>query len=177
MEINTFKDLVRLAPKDLQRVFWEQWKAPQNPNHHPEGNTLKHIAVVVTRAIKNHPDDIDLILSAFFHDLGKYYTLDFKNNQPTAHGHEKISVEFVDKYADWIQSLGGNVEKIKFVVTHHMRVKPNVWDVMKQSKKEKLINDPNYKSLDDFSKLDKGGLHETITNIIDDEINYFFLTS
>jgi predicted HD phosphohydrolase len=138
MEIKSFKDLVKVAPKDLQQVFWQQWKAPQNINHHPEGNTLKHIAVVVTRAISQYPNNIDMILSAFFHDLGKYYTLDFKNNQPTAHGHEKISVEFVDKYADWIISLGGDPEKVKYVVSNHMKVKPHVWDVMKQSKKDKI---------------------------------------
>lgn len=171
MTINSFKDLVRLAPKDLQQVFWQQWKAPQNPNYHPEGNTLKHIAVVVTRAIKNYPFDIDMILAAFFHDLGKFYTLDFKNNQPTAHGHEKVSVEFVDKYNEWIKSLGGNPEKIKFIVENHMRIKPQVWDVMKQSKKDKLTNDPNYQHLSNFGTLDKGGLHEMINKIIDEELS------
>ena len=177
MEINSFKDLVRLAPKELQQVFWQQWKAPQNPNYHPEGNTLKHIAVVVTRAIQQYPKDIDMILSAFFHDLGKYFTLDFKNGNPTAHGHEDVSVEFVDKYNDWITSLGGDPEKIKYVVSNHMKVKSNVWDVMKQSKKDKITQSPNYDTLSKFGGIDKGGLHETITNIINDEIDHFFLTS
>lgn len=170
-KIASFKDLFRLAPKELQNILWLQWKAPQNPKHHPEGNTLKHISVVVNRAIKNHPNDIDMILAAFFHDLGKYYTLDYKNGQPTAYGHEKKSVEFVDQFSEWIKSMGGDAEKIKFVVANHMKVKNDVWNQMKQSKKDKLINDPNFQSVQNFSNIDKGGLDEVLKNIIKEEIS------
>jgi len=161
-QITSFKDIVRLAPKELQNIIWQQWKAPQNPKYHPEGNTLKHITMVVTRAIREYPNDIDMILAALFHDLGKFYTLDYKNNQPTAHGHEKVSVEFVDQFADWIRSMGGDVDKIRFIVANHMRIKPDTWNVMKQSKKNKIINDPNYQSIQNFGTLDKGGLQEVI---------------
>lgn len=170
MQIRNFKDLIKSAPRELQTIFWQQWKAPQNPEHHPEGNTLKHIAVVVNRAIKQHPDDINIILSALFHDLGKYHVLGYKNGKPTAHGHEKVSVTFVDEFADWIKSMGGDVDKIKFVVANHMKVKPNVWDVMKQSKKDAIEKDPHYEPLQKFTKLDKGGLHEMIHEITTDYI-------
>jgi len=157
--IQSFKDLVRSAPKDLQNLFWQQWKAPQNPVHHPEGNTLKHIAVVVTRAIRQHPDDMDIILAALFHDLGKAFTLDFKNGNPTAHGHEKESEKFVDKYRDWITSMGGNPAVVKYIVANHMKVKSHVWDVIQQKKKAKITGDPSYPKLDSFGKIDKGGLN------------------
>lgn len=170
MQIKSFKDLVRLAPKELQLVFWKQWKAPQNPVYHPEGNTLKHIAVVVTRAIQQYPNDIDMILAAFFHDLGKFFTLDYKNNIPTAHGHEKISIEFVDKFNEWIKSLGGNVERIKYIVENHMKIKPNVWDVMKQKKKDIITQHPDYEKLNKFGGIDKGGLKETINKIVNEEL-------
>lgn len=169
-QIHSFKDLVRLAPKELQHVFWQQWKAPQNPQYHPEGNTLKHIAVVVTRAIRQYPDDIDMILAAFFHDLGKFFTLDYKNNIPTAYKHEEVSVEFVDKFANWITSLGGDVERIKYIVENHMKIKPNVWDVMKQKKKDIITQHPAYDKLNKFGGIDKGGLKETIIRIINEEI-------
>lgn len=164
-QITNFKDLIKLAPKELQTIIWQQWKAPQNPKHHPEGNTLKHIAVVINRAIKEHPGDIDIILSALFHDLGKYHTLGFKNDTPTAHGHEKISVKFVDEFADWIKQMGGDVDKIRFIVSNHMKVKSNVWDVMKQTKKDVITKDPNFEPLQKFTKLDKGGLREMVDNI------------
>ena len=170
VKISNFKELVRSAPKELQTIIWQQWKAPQNPKHHPEGNTLKHINVVVNRAIKEHPDDIDIILSALFHDLGKYHVLGFKNDQPTAHGHEKISVKFVDEFADWIKSMGGNVDKIRFIVANHMKVKSNVWDVMKPTKKDIITKDPNFEPLQKFTKLDKGGLREMVENITNDYI-------
>lgn len=171
MQIKNFKDLVRLAPKELQQVFWQQWKAPQNPIYHPEGNTLKHIAVVVTRAIQQYPNDIDMILAAFFHDLGKFFTLDYKNNIPTAHGHEKISIKFVDKFGEWIKSLGGDVEKIKYIVENHMKIKPNVWDVMKQTKKNKITQHPEYEKLNKFGGIDKGGLKEIVNRMINEELN------
>ncbi len=168
--IKSFKDLVRIAPTELQNILWQQWRAPQNPKHHPEGNTLKHITIVVNRAINQYPDDIDMILSAFFHDLGKFYTLDYKNGNPTAHGHEKKSMEFVDQFTDWITSMGGNVERVRFIVEHHMRIKPDVWNVMKQSKKDKLTQHPDYDKLSNFGKIDKGGLNESILCLINEEI-------
>jgi len=43
----TPKSLIKSAPKELQKLFFSQWNAKQNPNWHPEGNTLKHILVVL----------------------------------------------------------------------------------------------------------------------------------
>lgn len=110
-------------------------------------------------------------INNFFHDLGKYFTLDFKNNLPTAHGHEKVSIEFVDKYSEWITSLGGNPEKIKYIVENHMKIKPEVWDVMKQSKKDKIAINPDFNHLSNFGKIDKGGLQEIINKMIDEQLS------
>ena len=58
--------------------------------------------------------------------------------------------------------MGGDVDKIRFIVANHMRIKPDTWNAMRQSKKDKIINDPNYQSIQNFGTLDKGGLQEMI---------------
>jgi hypothetical protein len=140
----------------------DQWKAKQNPIHHPEGNTLKHIIVVTNRAFKNFPDNKDIQLAAYFHDLGKLATYDInpKTGQPTAYGHEEKSVELIDEFSNFIQQQGANPEIVKYIVKNHMKIKPTTWDVMKPSKKDPIITNPHYQDLEKFGTIDKGGLLE-----------------
>ena len=140
----------------------DQWKAKQNPSHHPEGNTLKHIIVVTNRAFKNFPDNKDIQLAAYFHDLGKLATYDInpKTGQPTAYGHEEKSVELIDEFSNFVQQQGANPEIVKYIVKNHMKIKPNTWDVMKPSKKDPIVNNPHYQDLEKFGTIDKGGLLE-----------------
>jgi len=78
-EVSSFKDLFELAPKSLQEFMLSMWQVGQDPEKHPEGNTLKHIISTTNRAIRDaklkqkegEPFDIDSVLIAFFHDLGK----------------------------------------------------------------------------------------------------------
>ena len=39
-----------------------------------------------------------------------------------------------------------------------MKMKPRVWDVMRQSKKDKITDHPSFDNLDALSKIDRGGL-------------------
>ena len=166
------QELLRILPNDLKQLLFKQWSAKQNPKWHPEGNTLKHIFIVIKRAYAKYGGDPNMVLAALFHDLGKMdtYKISPKTNQPTAHGHEKESEKYVEEFRNWIESFEGtDVDKIKFIVKNHMKVKSNVWDVMKQKKKDKLMNitdpetgeikpNPYFKSLSDFEKyLDGGG--------------------
>lgn len=172
--------LFNSLPKDLRELLVQHWNVKQNPAYHPEGNTLKHIIVVVQRAFLKHPDDINMPLAALFHDLGKLRTYDInpKTGQPTAYGHEKASTEIVDKYKDWISSFkGADVEKIKYIVKNHMLMKPGTWDVMKSSKKEPIEKDSNFKDLKNFATLDKGGneLSETLKIIIDNILQQYLI--
>ena len=113
-----------------------------------------------------------MIMAALFHDLGKMdtYKINPKTGRPTAHGHEKVSEDYVEQFRTFIESFENtNVDTIKYIVKNHMKMKPNVWDVMKQKKKDKLekmtdpetgeiIDNPNFKSLKDFEQyLDGGG--------------------
>jgi hypothetical protein len=155
------KTLIRSLPDDLKLLLFQQWNAKQNPTYHPEGNTFKHILIVLKRAYSKFPDDPNMILSALFHDLGKMdtYEINPKTGLPTAHGHEKKSAEYVDEFKDWVDSIeGADSNVIKYIVTNHMRVKPETWSDMRNKKKRPVADDPNFQKLKDFTtKLDGGG--------------------
>ncbi len=153
-----FKEILLQAPGELVQITMSLKDVAQNPKWHPEGNTLKHVITVFKRAVEHHPDNLDLAISAFFHDLGKLETYDIntKTGQPTAYGHEKVSAMLVKKYHDWIKKLGGNPANVYYIVKNHMRMKQ--MDVMKDSKKNKLKSFRAFNDLDKFSKIDRGGL-------------------
>lgn len=158
----SFKDLYKASPPELKQIVVNQWGAKQNPLHHPEGNTLKHIIVVTNRAFRDFPDNKDIQLAAYFHDLGKLatYNINPKTGQPTAYGHEEESARLIDEFNSFIQQQGANPEIVKYIVKNHMKIKPSTWDVMKPSKKDPIINNPHYQDLEKFSTIDKGGLLE-----------------
>lgn len=158
----SFQTLYRSSPPKLKQIIIDQWKAKQNPKWHPEGNTLKHIIVVTNRAFKNFPDNRDIQLAAYFHDLGKLatYEINPKSGQPTAYGHEKESVDLIDEFSNFVEQQGANPKIVKYIVQNHMKIKPSTWDIMKLSKKDPILNDPNYQDLEKFSTIDKGGLLE-----------------
>lgn len=168
----TPQELIKNLPKELKELLFKQWGAKQNPKWHPEGNTLKHIIVVIKRAYHHYPDDPNMVMAALFHDLGKIetYKINPKTNQPTAYGHEDKSTNYVEKFKDWIESFEGmDVEEIKYLVKNHMKVKPSTWDQMKDKKKEPIMSHPAFDKLMGFTdKLDGGGtdLKESIRRIL-----------
>lgn len=165
MDNNTFpknhKELINMMPDSLKILFYTQWQAKQNPKWHIEGNTLKHIIIVLKRAFERYPNNPDIILAALFHDLGKLdtYAINPKTGQPTAYGHEVKSSEYLEKYKDWVNSFEGvNFDKIKYLVLNHMVVKPSTWDNMRQQKKDPIEQNPSFDDLKNFTNyLDGGG--------------------
>jgi hypothetical protein len=165
MDNNTFpknhKELINMMPDSLKNLFYTQWQAKQNPKWHIEGNTLKHIIIVLKRAFEHYPNNPDIILAALFHDLGKLdtYAINPKTGQPTAYGHEVKSGEYLEKYKDWVNSFDGvNFDKIKYLVLNHMVIKPSTWDNMRQQKKDPIEQNPSFEDLKNFTNhLDGGG--------------------
>ena len=155
----TLKGLLKIAPEELVNMTMELQKVPQNPKWHPEGNTLKHVILVFRRALNEHPDNLDIAMAAFFHDIGKLHTLSYhpKTGQPTAHGHEKKSAELVKKHRNWIKEIGANPTNVYYIVRNHMKMKPSTWDNMRDKKKDKLKAYKSFGDLEKFSKIDKGG--------------------
>jgi hypothetical protein len=123
---------------------------------HPENSLYDHISMVFNRLSKKY-NDLNLNLSAIFHDLGKIPTIkyDEKNDKTTAFGHDIESLKYIDDYQNWINSMGGNVDIIKFVVKNHMRFK--YFDEMKYKKQMELVNNPYFKYLLKFETADYGG--------------------
>tara|TARA_R110001592_G_scaffold171394_4_gene409688 strand:+ start:4939 stop:5751 length:813 start_codon:yes stop_codon:yes gene_type:complete len=171
--------LVRNLPTELKDILFSHWDAKQNPKWHPEGNTLKHILVVIKRAYHHYPNDPNMIMSALFHDLGKMdtYAINPKTSLPTAYGHEKESVEYVEKFRDWIESFEGtDVDEIKYLVKNHMKIKPSTWEQMRDKKKEPIEDNPAFDKLVGFTdKLDGGGtnLAEQIRKILKEDLKYW----
>lgn len=160
-------DFIKSLPNEIKDLLLYQWSAKQNPKWHPEGNTLKHAIIVLRRAHLMFPNDNNMILAALFHDLGKVdtYAISEKTGQPTAYGHEKRSVEYIDKFSEWVSSVPGvNIDEVKYLVQNHMKIKPAVWNQMGGAKKEIIEKHDAFKKLVKFTdKLDKGGIE--ISNI------------
>jgi hypothetical protein len=162
---STAQELIRSMPQDLKKLFFDQWGAKQSTKWHPEGNSLKHIILVLRRAYNKYGDDPNMIMAALFHDLGKMdtYAINPKTNEPTAYGHDAKSGEYVKQYADWILSFEGtNIDVIEYLVINHMKMKPSTWSVMKQAKKDPIEQNPAFDKLKGFETIDIGGIEEAI---------------
>jgi len=158
----TFEALVDDAPPSLKMIVKSLKKVKQSYDWHPEGNVLVHTKIVFhrTSALEN----LDLMFAAFFHDLGKSETT--KPNGKggySAHNHEKISVDLINYNDWWIKDWGINVEKVKWIVENHMRVK--YIDDMKPKKRKELSNHIWFDELIEFKACDsREGL--TILDVI-----------
>ena len=154
------KDLFRKSPRALQKIVMAQWNAKQNEKYHPEGNTLKHIIVVTNRALAKYPDNPNMAMAAYFHDLGKMdtYAINPKTGKPTAYGHEKVSERLVRENVAFIKKMGADPKTVAFIVKNHMRMKPNVWGVMRESKKKIIMDSPYFAELEEFATIDRGGV-------------------
>jgi hypothetical protein len=151
-EFNNFEELVNLLPDDLKDLVYKTKSNPENINYHPEGNTYDHTKIVVNRLIPT--GDINLILAGLFHDLGKLSTTEInpKTNQPSAHGHEKVSADLVVKYSKFIRSMSADPDEVYGIVKNHMRIK--YYDEMKKSKKAKIDSFPYSQKLRIFANAD-----------------------
>ncbi len=164
--IPTFDELYDLAPQELKDYINECDDTPQGTDWHPEGCVGIHNRLVYDRARES--GDINLALAAFFHDLGKVDTTAVNSKGGySAHGHERVSARLVEKHKQWIGSLG-NGARWKYVyeiVNEHMRVKQ--WDKMREIKKQKLRDNPQFKQIQQFTKFDD------MKTLTDDELNRY----
>ena len=154
--ITDFKSLFKLLPTELQKRVYALKDIDQRRDFHPEGNTLKHTIMVVRRAIQSN--DIDIVLAALFHDIGKAETgkIHPKKGHMTHYGHEKVSASLVKKYANFVKKIGGNPANVLYIVKNHMRAK-KIGD-MRPAKQRKLKSFRAWQDLDRFTKYDRGGL-------------------
>lgn len=159
-KILTFEELVSKSPKDIKNILIKSEETPQSEKWHPEApndkvphNVLKHIQLVYNRAMKT--GELDFVIAAFFHDLGKEKVTRPKKGKKrywTAYGHELESTRLVEKYKNWIESLGGNYNRIHEIVKFHMKIK--LMGEMRPIKQQMMKDNPYYNDLLRFSEFD-----------------------
>lgn len=144
------------TPPRLRALVLELEEVEQNPNHHPEGNVYEHTRIVTERAIKAGFGP-DVIVAAFFHDIGKGATqgVNEKTGFPTAYGHEKVSARLVSHFSDFVDELDADPQKVEWLVEQHMRYKR--LDEMRKAKRERLKEHEWFPLLEQLGSIDRGG--------------------
>lgn len=123
----------------------------QNIIYHPEGSVLNHSLQVVNLAFRES-DDIDLILAAMLHDIGKVIK---------SHGHADIGARLLRDYAS---------VKTIFLVEHHMRMwKYLNGEMTKLSKCQFLASHPWLPCLVQLTRWDHMGRNPNRKNKYDRE--------
>ena len=117
----------------------------EDSEYHPEKCVLSHSMQVLELAFKES-DDIDLILSAMLHDIGKaIYTID----------HDNIGIELLKDYVS---------VKTLWLIEHHMRIWYFLEGKMKKlSKVQYLSQHPWLSDLILLARWDKSGRNPNIT--------------
>lgn len=165
--IPTYDELYDVAPQEVKDYIDKCSSVPQSPKWHPEGDVNIHNRIVYNRAVKH--GDINLILAAFFHDLGKVDTTALnKRGSYSAHGHEYVSAKLAEKYKDWINSFKfgpqqADGDKVYNIVKDHMRIKH--MPEMRKSKQVEMQSLPWFDELNIFTNFDD---MQTVTS---DELN------
>jgi HD superfamily phosphodiesterase len=151
-EINTFEDLLEIVPTDITNILNKMKSMRENPAWHPEASAYEHVKIVTERAIST--GDINLVIGALFHDLGKEATRapSKKGEFETSFGHEKISAELVEKYPLWITTVGAKPEIVYEIVNQHMRM--HRINDMKPSKQATLRSNPHFDRISKFAQMD-----------------------
>lgn len=163
-EIPTFSELYDLAPKEIKDYIDKCDDTPQGTDWHPEGCVGIHLRLVYDRA--RDYGDIDLAIAAFFHDLGKVDTTAInKRGGYSAIGHERVSARLVEKYKNWIESLGADWKAVYDIVSEHMRIKQ--LPEMRPTKQQKLRAHPQFDRLQKFTEFD------SMKTLTDEELNRY----
>jgi hypothetical protein len=149
----SLEELISIAPYEIKKIFKKSKTTPQTIKWHPEFDVYSHTKIVFNRA--KNIGDIDLMLAAVFHDTGKVFVTTKKPDESegwSAKGHEKISAQLVEKYRDWIENIGGDYEKIHYIVSQHMRGKE--FDNMRPYKQNVFRQHKYYDDINKFMQYD-----------------------
>ena len=153
---NKFDDIINKFPSDLKNRILNLKNVDQRRDFHPEGDVLTHTKVVFDR-LTDTTDDIDILLAAIFHDIGKDSTsaINPKTGKLSAIGHEKVSASLVNFHTDVIKNLGGDPQMVHDIVLNHMKI--HQIDKMRPFKQDKFRNMNFFDKLNKFSQADFGG--------------------
>ncbi len=123
---------------------------PQNPKYHPEGDVYTH----TMRLLRQLPlgCSLTLALAALFHDIGKPATLNFKDGQPTFHGHEEAGATIVQRILTDLKYSNEIIGIVRGHVADHMRFR--VTGEMRRGKLYRFLRQDHFAELLALHKLD-----------------------
>lgn len=156
--IDMFDYIYSFAPVTIQKYMDTLKNIKQRPDYHPEGDAYIHTKVVVKRIANTK--DINLILAAFLHDLGKDRTEKIENDIIMHPRHELYSAEILNvgsPWREWVRKLGGDPYLVRDIIINHMKIK-------EMSKNKKLqdwfsgLGNQMKNFLEIFNSADRGGL-------------------
>jgi predicted kinase len=137
---------------------------PQNPVYHAEGNVYIHTNMVFNALQKYH--NIDLSISAIFHDLGKIDTIRVYEKERgiciQTIGHENLAEVYIEKYKhlyDRFEDIPSiNWDKVKLICSSHMRAHKYLsGEIKKESKRALFESHPYSKEIIQFAIADNEG--------------------
>lgn len=153
IQLQTYEDFYNAAPEKLKKCVDNCKGIPQTLEWHSEGTVDIHNKIVFNRAKRT--GDINLMLAAFFHDLGKATTTVKHPTIPNKYStklHDKESAKIVKENKQWIEDIGGNYDIVFYLVEQHMRAK--ITDEMRPYKREKFKSHIYYSYMEKFSEFD-----------------------
>ena len=111
--------------------------------YHKEGSILTHLEMVYNKAVELYPDDKDLHIACFLHDVGKPFCkfFDTEANKTRFNGHESFSV-FVA--LDILNKLNININKERILKLIQRHADPYKYSLKNL---KKLYNKETYKDV------------------------------
>lgn len=125
------------ASAPLLPGFAELADVPQPPQYHPEGDVLRHTALVL--ACLEEPVDPVLAWSALFHDVAKRETFERAADRIRFHGHDSQSAERAEA---WLRDFGARrdfTEAVASIVREHIRIASVL--SFRPAKRERMLRD------------------------------------
>jgi len=152
-----FKTEINRLP---ERIVTHLQKCPQDPKYHGEGSVYNHIEMVFNEC--QSYNDVDIFMSAIFHDLGKIDTLKVFEKESGIRiqtiNHESHVDRYIDLYKNVFSMYDVNWDKVKFICKEHMRCHKYLnGEITKLSKRELFEIHPYAEALIKFSQADNRG--------------------
>jgi predicted nucleotidyltransferase len=120
-------------------------KAKQNPKFHPEGDALYHSLQVFELALQERSFDIEFLLAALLHDVGK-------------------GVDPHDHVASGLEALEGSITpRTRWLIEHHMEAHQYRDGSLGGRAKRRLAEHPDLEDLLFLSELDQAGRERGVT--------------
>ena len=157
--MSRFKELYNRFPQELRDKLAN---CEQHPKYHPEGNVNVHIRLVFEYAEEHFSEDLEILLSALFHDLGKPETFSERvvngERKISNYGHEFRAINFLDKYFHLFEDISTNKEKVKEICVNHMKAAQYIKGTLKKAHKRKAFEELKYfDAIMKFAECDKAG--------------------